>query len=144
MRRVIALFLGFCLASLAGVAFAAPMAELEYAKFDSNGNVKVADAGVSSQVPEKNVNVGIVTNSVIWTPPTGKKAVITDMVISTNAVNTVTLKHGSTTFLGPLYFAANGGLSSNLKTPVKGAADETITITTTAGNTSVTLNGREE
>ena len=144
MRRFVVLWMGFWLASLVGAAFAAPLDELEYSKFDGNGNIKVVDAGVSSQVPEKNANVGIVTNSVVWTPAAGKKAVMTDIVISTNAVNNVTLKHGSTTFLGPLYFAANGGLSSNLKTPIKGAADETITITTTAGNTSITLNGREE
>ncbi len=144
MRRFVALWAGFLLASIAGAAFAAPLDELEYSKFDPSGNIKVVDAGIGYAGIKKNVNIGIVTDSTVWVPATGKKVVITDMIISTNSVNNVTMKHGSTTFLGPLYFAANGGLSSNLKTPVKGGTDEAVTITTTAGNTSVTLSGREE
>lgn len=116
----------------------------EYGKFDTNGNVKVVDAGENYTPMKKNANVGIVTDSIVWDPATGKKTVITDIVISTNAVNNVTVKHGATTALGPLYFAANGGLFGDLETPIKGAVDENITITTTAGNTSITLTGYEE
>ena len=172
MRRILASLL--LLASFQPAAFAKPLEDMEYNKFDSNGSVRVSvqagssnigdvdvlslpslpagsnaigavkDAGVSYAPIRKWANVGGAGNYVAWDPAPGKKAVITDAVISTNAANTVTLKLAGVEFIGPLYFAANGGLSSNLKTPIVGGADENVTFTTTAGSTTVTLTGYEE
>lgn len=155
-------------------AHAALLEDLEYNKFDANGSVRVSmqagssnigdvdvlslpplpagtntigavrDAGVSYTPTRRRSNVLGAGNYTAWAPASGKKVVITDIILSTDSVNDVTLKLAGEEFLGPLYFAANGGLSSNLKTPVMGNPDETVTFTTTAGKTSITLIGYEE
>lgn len=104
----------------------------------------VKDAGPNYTTIQKFGDVGIVTDSIIWDPAVGKKVVITDIVISTNAANAVTLKEGINSILKG-YLAANGGMApGGLRTPLKGALDANITITTTAGNTAIELSGYEE
>lgn len=150
------IWLSMCfLWAFGGIAFAGSLVDHEHNKFDASDNVKIVaqtgtnvigsvkDAGPHNTVILKAVDVAIVTDSIVWDPAVSKKAVITDIVISTGAANTVTLKEGANIIL-KAYLAANGGVSSNLRSPIKGAADANITVTTTAGNTAVELSGYEE
>ncbi|MEW6606075.1 MAG: hypothetical protein AB1414_01305 [bacterium] len=69
------------------------------------------------------------TETTIWDPTAGKKFVITDIHISATAAGTCTLRDGtagSTIFIASL--AANGGMVSNLQTPIEStAADNNLT-----------------
>lgn len=115
----------------------------EHEKFDANNNVKTVTAGVSYIKILKTANPGIVTDLILWDPPATKQAVITDVILSTDAQNTVTLKEGTNTIL-KWYLLANQHIDLHFATPITGSLNNDITLTTTAGNTAVTLTGYEE
>lgn len=115
----------------------------EHEKFDANNNVKTVTGGVSYKKILKTANPGIVTELILWDPPATKKAVITDVILSTDAQNTITLKEGTETIL-KWYFLANHHVNLHFTTPIAGSTNNDITLTTTAGNTAITLTGYEE
>lgn len=85
------------------------------------------------------------TDKALWTPSSGKKFVITDIIISVDTAMTVTLKDGGEEKF-EFYLAANGGVVINLKTPYKStAADNVLTYSSSAaGTVSITVLGWEE
>ena len=68
-----------------------------------------------------------VTETAVWTPTAGKKFVITDIHISATAAGTCTLRDGTA---GTVFwigsFAANGGMVSNLQTPIQSATANNV------------------
>ena len=115
----------------------------EHEKFDANNNVKTVTGGVSYKKILKTANPGIVSELIVWHPPATKRAVITDVILSTDAQNTITLKQGTETIL-KWYFLANHHVNLHFTTPIAGGINNDITLTTTAGNTAITLTGYEE
>ena len=88
------------------------------------------------------------TAQAIWTPATGKKFVITDIMISCSAAGTITVFDGtdSTTYrVIKGYFAANGGLTHNYRKPFESAAiNNVLKYTTGTGIAgSITVHGYE-
>lgn len=83
-----------------------------------------------------------VTNTTVYTPPTGKKIFVRAYRISSDTAMTVTLKLGTRTF-ELLYVGATGGIVVAAEEVLAyGAVDETVNITTSAnGNVSVALAG---
>jgi hypothetical protein len=72
------------------------------------------------------------TNTALWTPASGKKFVITDIVASTATAGTVTLLDDAT-IIREYKFAANGGAVENPFTPdVSALADNVLKVTTSA------------
>jgi hypothetical protein len=92
-------------------------------------------------------NTGAVTDGIIWSPTAGKKWVITDIIMTISAAATVTLEDALTTGDSVVLagdFGANGGISTNLQTPIESEeADADLTITTTDGNVKITVSGYE-
>lgn len=140
---IFAVALIFFLFAFIGFVFAETLEVLEHEKFDANNNVKTVTAGVSYKKILKTANPGIATELILWDPPATKKAVITDVILSTDAQNVVTLKQGTETIL-KWYLTPNQHIVVHFVTPIAGAVDADITITTTAGNTALTLTGYEE
>ena len=88
------------------------------------------------------------TAQAIWTPTSGKKFVITDMVISCSAAGTITVFDSTDTTATRIvkgYFAANGGLSQPYSKPrTSSTADNVLKYTTGSGITgSLTIQGYE-
>ena len=74
----------------------------------------------------------------------GSAIYLTDIEISTNAANTVIVGNGTTTDAATLikgYFAANGGLVSNMVTPRKTTAGSALVYGASAGTISITASG---
>jgi len=90
---------------------------------------------------------GAVTDGIIWSPASGKKFVVTDLIINISAASAVTLEEdlaGGDSPVAKFEFAANGGVSTNFQTPLaSGEDDADLLITTTAGNVYVTAIGYE-
>jgi len=84
-------------------------------------------------------------NPTVWTPTSGYRFVITDILFSTDAQLSVEFQDGGTVFI-KMYLAVDGGFVSNFKTPIPGkAVDSLLTIDTSgAGNVSVTVVGYED
>jgi len=84
------------------------------------------------------------TDKALWTPASGKKFALTDLIISVDTAMTVTVKDGTATIY-EFYLAANGGAVINLKTPyVSSAADNVLKYSTsTAGKISISVEGYE-
>jgi hypothetical protein len=90
---------------------------------------------------------GAVTDGIVWSPASGKKWVITDLIINTSAAAVVTLEEdlaGGDSPIMKFELAANGGVSTNFQTPLMGTEDDAdLIITTSAGNIYVTVIGYE-
>ena len=86
------------------------------------------------------------TDTVIWTPATGKTIVLMGAVFSTDTAMSVSLSSDANYIIPPLYFSLNGGANISGISPIwKGAIDSTLTITSSDnGNHSVMLWGYEE
>ena len=100
---------------------------------------------INYTIVNKHVSSADATGGVtIWDPTSGKKFVVTDLIISTDTAMTVTIKDGATNIM-VLYLAANGGAVSNFQTPLESStADNNLTVTaSTAGNIAVTATGYE-
>lgn len=84
------------------------------------------------------------TDTNLWTPTSGKKFVITDIIISTDTSMTVTLKDDTTT-IRKYYLQANTTIVENLHTPYTSiAADNILKITSSAaGNHYISIQGYE-
>ena len=85
------------------------------------------------------------TDTVLWNPTSGKKFVMTDLMISVDTAMTVHIEDGATTIY-EWYLAQNGGVVINLKTPYHSVlADNNLTYTSSAlGKISITVEGYEE
>lgn len=90
---------------------------------------------------------GAVTDGIVWSPAAGNKWVITDIIMSTSAAATITFeedKTGGDAVVFAVDLAANGGVSSNLQTPIYGEEDDAdLVVTTTAGNVKIIVAGYE-
>lgn len=92
-------------------------------------------------------NTGAATDGIVWSPASGKKWVVTDIVMSTSAAATITLeddKTGGDEAVFAVDLAANGGISTNFQTPImSGENDADLIITTSAGNIKIMVSGYE-
>lgn len=81
----------------------------------------------------------------LWTPATGKKFVITDIIVSVGVAMRVYLQDDASK-MWEWMFAANGGAVINLETPDESAAvNNVLSITTSAeGRCSIKVLGYEE
>jgi len=90
---------------------------------------------------------GAVTDIAIWTPSSGKKFVVTDIVISCTAACVVTLYDSTDDLTGRLLkgsFAQYGGMVVNLAKPyVSAAANNVLKITTGATGGYLMVKGYE-
>ncbi|TVL99575.1 MAG: hypothetical protein CV087_17605 [Candidatus Brocadia sp. WS118] len=100
---------------------------------------------VNWTVIRKYLASGDTNENTVWDPTAGKKFVITDIVVSATAAGTCTLRDGtggSTIMI--LSFAANGGWSSNLTSPIISAtADNNLTIQASAATQYIMVTGYE-
>ena len=92
------------------------------------------------------IDAGVVTDTALWTPDTGKKIIITDIVISVSSATTVTLYFDSDTignrvFKG--YFAANQGVHIAFSGLVISSINGILKITNTAATASIEVTGVE-
>lgn len=85
------------------------------------------------------------TDTVLYTPASGKSVQITGYVISSDTAMTVTIKTGTTTQL-KFYVAATGGANLASAQPfVFGAANDAVKVTTSAaGNVAIRVFGYEQ
>ena len=100
---------------------------------------------INYTIVNKHVSSADATGGVtIWDPTSGKKFVVTDLIISTDTDMTVTIKDGANAVM-VLYLAANGGAVSNFQTPLQSsAANNNLSVLTSAtGNIAVTATGYE-
>jgi hypothetical protein len=93
----------------------------------------------------KYVALGTTNETTVWDPTAGKKFVITDIHISATAAGTCTLRDGTA---GTVFwigsFAANGGMVSNLQTPIQSAtADNSLTAQASAITQYILITGYE-
>lgn len=82
---------------------------------------------------------------ILWTPTSGKKFVITDIVISVEKAGTFTVKDGSA-IIDEYYFADNGGCVKNLTFPyISEKVNNTLNYSSLgmAGKTSISVDGYE-
>lgn len=90
---------------------------------------------------------GATTDGIVWSPASGKRWYITDLIFTTSAAATVTFEDdksgGDETVLAG-DFAANSGLSHHFATPLFSGEDAAdLMVTTSAGNIKVTVVGYE-
>ncbi len=85
------------------------------------------------------------TNTTLWTPATGKRIYLTAVEAASLAAITVSLKRaGSQTFLSIVLTATFTTFGESFSSPVKFAANEAISLTTSASGTMyITLIGYE-
>ncbi len=99
------------------------------------------------QVKKYYANTGAVTDGIVWSPASGKRWYVTDLVMTTSAAATVTFeddKAGGDEIVLAGDFAANSGLSSHFQTPLYSGEDAAdLLVTTSAGNIKITITGYE-
>lgn len=86
------------------------------------------------------------TDTALWTPVAGKKIHLHGVMVSTEAGNEIQLESADVDVVPPMYLSASGGaVISGMGEIWMGAADATLTVTSTvATNHSVLLWGYEE
>ena len=94
----------------------------------------------------KAIDAGAVTGSSVWTPPSGKRVVLTDIIVSTSSATTVTLfwdidDTDHRIFKG--YFAANQGAVPTIGGLVILPRDAVIKVTNVNPTASVSFIGVE-
>jgi hypothetical protein len=117
-------------------------------RVDANNNLQVNlnRGSVAYTVKLNDIQSADASGTVtVWTPATGKKFRITDLIISVGAALSVTLLDGTTT-IGIIYMAANTVWSHSFQAPLESTtANNAFKIDTSgAGNISVTVLGYEE
>ncbi len=99
------------------------------------------------QVKKYYANTGAVTDGIVWSPASGKRWYVTDLIVTISAAATITFeddKAGGDEIVLAGDFAANSGLSSHFQTPLFSGEDAAdLMVTTTAGNVKVTVVGYE-
>jgi hypothetical protein len=93
-------------------------------------------------------SAGAATDGIIWSPSSGKKWVLTDLVISTVPASTIYLEDDVSTgdsSLLAIALAANGGICKRFKSPLVSAeANADLLVTTTgAGAVYICATGYE-
>lgn len=92
-------------------------------------------------------SAGAATDGIVWSPASGKRWYVTDLIISVSAATTVTLeddKAGGDNAVLKVDLAANGGFCKRFRTPLASGEDAAdLIVTTTAGNIYVTACGYE-
>jgi len=90
---------------------------------------------------------GAVTGQAVWTPASGKKFVITDIILSASANCTVTLfdnTDNTTNRIMKLYLTSNQVVTHNFSIPVTSStANNVLKITTSAAGGDITVFGYE-
>lgn len=90
---------------------------------------------------------GAQTDGILWSPAAGKKWVVTDIIWTSSATTTLLLEEDKTAgdeAVMYLDLAANGGLSTNLQSPLFGTEnDADLVVTTSAGNLKGVVIGYE-
>ena len=101
----------------------------------------------SNHVKKYLASTGAVTDGIVWSPAADKRWYVTDLILTTSAAATVTIEDdvvaGDVVVLA-LDLAANSGVAHHFATPLfsqEDAAD--LLITTTAGNSKITVVGYE-
>lgn len=83
------------------------------------------------------------TDALIIASSAGQYINITDLVISTDEAGTVSVNESvgttASTLIGPLYFAADGGMVSNYSRPLKTTEEEANVELTITDSTKVTV-----
>ncbi len=91
-------------------------------------------------------HTGAVTGDAVWTPASGKRILLTDVIFTTSAAATVTLFVGSDAAGNRIIdgdFAANSGVAHPFRDPVEFDPDAILKVTTTAGNIKLVVFGYE-
>ncbi len=111
---------------------------------DTEGRLIISSIGEAAPV-RKYVVLSTTGETALWTPTAGKKFVITDMVLSSSATASVTLRDGTAgTTIGMFRLSATVGLPVNLMTPiVSAAADRVLTAQTSAITGYIFISGYE-
>lgn len=94
----------------------------------------------------KYVAVSNTNETTLWDPSAGKKFVVTDIIASFTSASTATIKDAGSPIgtIMNLSFAANGGMSSNLQTPIESqTADSHLTVHISAATGYFTIMGYE-
>lgn len=115
---------------------------------NADGSINVVTGSGSVALITKSYDwAGAVTAQNVWTPAGGKKFVITDIIISANISNTITLfdeTDNLTNRILKAYLTADGGLVCNYQTPrISAAINNDVKITTSGNGGSVTISGYE-
>jgi hypothetical protein len=122
----------------------------------STGNVKpvlVDPSGRPINSPERQITpmtkyatLSATTETILWTPTTGKKWVITDIVISSTATTLVTFRDGSagTTFMIGRCTASYPFVSNQLTPIVSAGINRNLTVQSSVITAYVTVTGYEE
>ena len=104
-------------------------------------------AGVTPHTKKYYTNVGAVTDGIVWSPATGKRWYITDLVINTTADCTVTLEDDLTAgddVVLKANLAAKSGIAKRFNTPLFSGQDGVdLLVTTDAGTIYITVTGYE-
>lgn len=92
-------------------------------------------------------SAGAATDGIVWSPASGKRWYVTDLIVSVSAATTVTLeddKAGGDAVVLKVDLAANGGFCKRFVTPLASGEDAAdLIVTTTAGNLYITATGYE-
>lgn len=104
-------------------------------------------AGNTAHVKKYYTSAGAVTDGIVWSPATGKRWYVTDIILTVSATATVTLEDDlaagdSAVFKAEL--AANSGISHSFTTPLYSGEDAAdLIVTTNTGNIYITVTGYE-
>lgn len=102
--------------------------------------------GLELACPTFNVNDTSNATFEVLAAVTGRRHVIRQILISVGSDDTITVKRGSTTIAGPIYLAANSGISPLIQYPLvlKTGQAEALNITKGSSSTEVTAFGFHE
>jgi hypothetical protein len=81
----------------------------------------------------------------VWTPATsGTKVVITDLFVSALQAGTIEFCLSGLGTIGIMNLAAQGGVVSNFRTPIKGANGDELRVHLSGGTYFISAEGYEE
>jgi hypothetical protein len=113
---------------------------------DRNGRLFVNDGHPNDWAVNENHTTAQTNNALKAAPGAGLALFITGLILSTDTAMNIKIVRNTggtpTDVLGPYYFAANGGLTMQFKTPVRINTNQNIAFTSSAaGNHTVTVTG---
>jgi hypothetical protein len=137
-------------ANVCGVEVLAGSAGSIAAGTNSIGQIQPSKYPTSDDAEYKNkyyTSTGAATDGIVWSPASGKRWYITDLIVSVSAATTVTFEDDLTAGDNVVLkadLAANGGFCKRFVTPLASGEDAAdLLVTTTAGNLYVTATGYE-